>query len=104
MDHDIWADRLLYDDGEWVTWSDLDEFERHESWGQRKSDINLELIPYFENLLSLAQTYHLDTGRHLSVYGDIGELYAAIMFGLELHKLYQKLKGQHFYHLIRIAA
>ncbi|WP_259665659.1 hypothetical protein [Rhizobium binae] len=39
-------------------------------------------IPYFEELLSLAESYHLQTGRHLNVYGDIGELFGAIIFGI----------------------
>ncbi len=31
---------------------------------------------------------HLQTGLHLQVYGDIGELFAAITHGVKLHKNY----------------
>jgi len=35
--------------------------------------------------LSLAESYHFTTGLHLSVYGDIGELFGAITHGIKLH-------------------
>lgn len=46
------------------------------------------MIPYFEDLISLAESYHLETGLHLSVYGDIGELFGAITYGIKLNKTY----------------
>lgn len=45
-------------------------------------------IPYFEDLTSLAESYHLETGLHLSVYGDIGELFGAITYGIKLNRTY----------------
>ncbi|MBB4193044.1 hypothetical protein GGE45_001629 [Rhizobium aethiopicum] len=38
--------------------------------------------------MSLAESYHLETGRHLNVYGDIGELFGAITYGIKLNKSY----------------
>ncbi|WP_223215867.1 hypothetical protein [Rhizobium herbae] len=38
--------------------------------------------------MSLAESYHLETGRHLDVYGDIGELFGAITYGIRLNKNY----------------
>lgn len=38
--------------------------------------------------MSLAESYHLETGRHLDVYGDIGELFGAITYGIKLNKNY----------------
>jgi hypothetical protein len=46
------------------------------------------MIPYFQDLLSMAESYHAETGRHLNVYGDIGELYGAITYGIKLNKNY----------------
>ena len=68
-----WSDRAFYDDGEWVTWSDIDEQLRHKEWGAKYPNAIRSMIPYFEDLISLAESYHLETGLHLSVYGDIGE-------------------------------
>ena len=39
-----------------------------------------------DRLVALARSYHASTGRHLSVYGEIGELYAATRLGLRLHR------------------
>ena len=88
MEDDIWADRAFYDDGEWVHWSEIEEQVRFKEWGAKYPNARKSLIPYFEELLSLAEGYHMETGLHLNVYGDIGELYGAITHGLKLHKTY----------------
>lgn len=88
MEDGIWADRAFYDDGEWVHWSEIEEQVRFKEWGVKYPNARKSLIPYFEELLSLAEGYHLETGLHLNVYGDIGELYGAITHGLKLHKTY----------------
>ena len=46
------------------------------------------MIPYFEQLISLEECYYHDTGNHLQVYGDIGELFGAITLGIKLHANY----------------
>lgn len=38
--------------------------------------------------MSLAESYHVETGGHLNVYGDIGELFGAITYGIKLNKNY----------------
>lgn len=83
-----WSDRAFYDDGEWVSWSDIDEQLRHKEWGAKYPNAIRSMIPYFEDLISLAESYHLETGLHLSVYGDIGELFGAITYGIKLNKTY----------------
>ncbi|MDK4732071.1 hypothetical protein [Rhizobium sp. CNPSo 3490] len=54
--------------------------------GAPNTNSDTSLIPYFEELLSLAESCHLQTRRHLNVYGDIGELFGAITYGLKLYK------------------
>ncbi|WP_239024855.1 hypothetical protein [Sphingomonas corticis] len=39
-------------------------------------------------LIETAREYHELTGRHLQVYGDIGELFGVITHGLKLHRNY----------------
>ncbi|MBP2449145.1 hypothetical protein [Rhizobium leguminosarum] len=36
----------------------------------------------------MAEGYHRETGRHLDVYGVIGELFGAITYGIKLNKNY----------------
>ena len=90
MDTIDWSDRAFYDDGEWVSWSEIDEQLRYKEWGAKYPNANRSMIPYFEDLISLAESYHRETGLHLAVYGDIGELFGAITYGIKLNKTYAR--------------
>lgn len=79
-------------DGEWVfpfeeSNSELDrlEYEAQLKWDYPRA-IDIKLIPHLHALLEIAESYFEDTGRHLNVFGDIGELYGAIMYGIRLYK------------------
>ncbi len=85
-----WGDRAFYDDGEWVTWTEIDDHLRNQEWSAKYPNAERAMIPYFEDLLSLAERYHHKTGLHLSVYGDIGELFGAITYGIRLNRIYAK--------------
>jgi len=78
----------FWDDGEWVTWDEIDEQIRYKEWRARYPNADLSLVSIFESLICTAQSYHELTGRHLQVYGDIGELYGVITHGLKLHRIY----------------
>lgn len=84
-------------DGEWIAPYDEDnefgsELERLEHEAQVKWDYphasDYDLIQYLEDLLQIAEDYNRQTGRHLNVYGDIGELYGAVVYGIRLNRLY----------------
>lgn len=78
----------FWDDGEWITWDEINEQIQYKEWRARYPNADLTLVAVFENLLETAQSYHELTGRHLQVYGDIGELYGVITHGLKLHRNY----------------
>lgn len=78
----------FWDDGEWITWDEINEQIQYKEWRARYPNADLSLVSVFENLLETAQSYHELTGRHLQVYGDIGELYGVITHGLKLHRNY----------------
>ena len=83
---DFGPHNAIWDDGEWVSWTEItSHLERLELEAQYPN-ANIDLIPLFNDMLELAQCYHLQTGKHLSIYGDIGELFGAIHFGIKLHK------------------
>lgn len=78
----------IWDDGEWTSWHSINsELERRELQA-RFPNADVSLIPIFEELLFLAEQYHQATGKHLQVYGDIGELFGAITYGIKLHENY----------------
>jgi hypothetical protein len=92
-------DNAYWDDGEWISWEDvssadiddyshLSRLEYEARLRERYPKADITLIPYFEALLKLAENYYLDTGRHLQVYGDIGELFGAIAYGIKLNRNY----------------
>ena len=78
----------IWDDGEWVGWHEIEQQIRYKEWGAKYPNADRSLIPVFEALLSVAEDYHLATGSHLQVYGDIGELFASITYGVQLHRNY----------------
>lgn len=81
-------DNAIWDDGEWIGWDEINEQIEHKEWRARYPDADLSVVSIFESLISTAAEYHALTGRHLQVYGDIGELYGVITHGLRLHRNY----------------
>ena len=82
------SDDGIWDDGEWVSWHDINEQIRYQEWRAKYPNADLSLVPIFEHLISVAEQYHTATGRHLQVYGDIGELFGAITYGIKPHRNY----------------
>lgn len=81
-------DNAIYDDGEWITWEEINSHLERLEFEARFPDLDVDLVPIFKNLLRTAQDYYELTGLHLQVYGDLGELYGAITYGLKLHRNY----------------
>lgn len=45
-----------------------------------------ELVMIFESMVESAMSYHALTGRYLQIWGELGELYAEIKYGIKRHK------------------
>lgn len=93
-------DNAIYDDGEWITWTEINSHLERLEFEHRFPHLDVDLVPIFQDLLSVAQDYHVLTGSHLQVYGDLGELYGAVTHGLKLHRNYAQGSdgkiGNHF--------
>lgn len=63
-------------------WQPLDEKELPEAGPQEYP----ELVEIFESLVNSAKSYHALTGRYLQIWGELGELYAEIKYGIKRHK------------------
>lgn len=84
---DTWNDdNAAYDDGEWITWTEINSHLDRLEFQHRYPHLDVNLVPIFQDLLAVAQDYHGLTGSHLQVYGDLGELYGAVMHGIKLHR------------------
>lgn len=66
----------IWDDGEWISWDYINQ-----QIDDRQPEGGL-----LEDLIIVAKEYFEDTGRHLPIYGEIGEYYAARRFGIDLHE------------------
>ena len=98
---DMWnEDNAIYDDGEWITWTEINTHLARLEFEARFPNLDVDLVPIFQDLLAVAQNYYELTGNHLQVYGDLGELYGAITHGLKLHRNYAQGSdgkiGNHF--------
>lgn len=81
-------DNAIYDDGEWITWTEINSHLARLEFEAQYPDLDVALVPIFQKLLAVAESYHDLTGSHLQVYGDLGELYGAITHGIKLHRNY----------------
>lgn len=94
------SENAVWDDGEWVSWDEINQQIEYKEWRVRYPNADLSLVPIFESLIETAESYFHLTGRHLQVYGDIGELYGAITHGIKLHRNYAQGSdgrlGNHF--------
>lgn len=76
----------IWDDGEWISWDyinrQIEESENREAfagWDETKAGL-------LEDLVSTARNYYESTGRHLQIFGELGELYAELKYGLVRHR------------------
>jgi len=90
-------DNAFWIDGEWISWDVIDdleetsysrlvELERDAELRFQFPKANPALVPIFLDLLANAEDYFTKTGSHLNIYGQIGELYGAVQYGITLHK------------------
>lgn len=80
--------RAFWDDGEWVSWDEINEQIEYKEWRAKYPNANLSLVGIFNDLLSTAWNYYAETGKHLHIYGDIGELFGVITHGIVLNRNY----------------
>ena len=82
------------------TWTETNTHLARLESEARFPNLDVDLVPIVQDLLAIAQNYYELTGRHLQVYGDLGELYGAITHGLKLHRNYAQGSdgkiGNHF--------
>lgn len=86
----------IWDDGEWIRWEWINEQledEPEEDVCSIEPVSSREGFPFsilkqieiFNDLVECATRHHENTGRYLQVWGELGEIYAEIKFGLRRH-------------------
>ena len=79
------AEEGIWDDGEWISWEWINQQLADQELQAEYPEASLDVIQVFEVLVTAAQDYHAATGRYLQIWGELGELYAEIKFGIERH-------------------
>jgi hypothetical protein len=76
----------IYDDGEWISWHYINGYLADQELKEDFPKANLEVVKIFQDLVDRAQAYHQITARYLQIWGELGELYAEIKYGVVRHK------------------
>lgn len=76
----------IWDDGEWISWDYINGQVYEQDRNAQFPPASRELLDMFERLVEVAINYKDLTGRYLPLFGELGELYAEIRFGIKRHR------------------
>lgn len=76
----------IWDDGEWISWDWINDQIHERELREQYPNASPQLVQIFEELVTVAMDYRCVTGRYLPVFGELGELFAEITFGIKRHK------------------
>jgi len=76
----------IYDDGEWISWEWINGQIYKQEVQEAYPQVEPELAMLFEDLVENARSYYELTGRYLQIWGELGELYAEVKYGIKRHK------------------
>lgn len=76
----------IWDDGEWISWDEINHQLYKQELKQQYPATSPEMAMVFEDLVNVAAEYKSLTGRYLQIWGELGELYAEIQYGIQRHK------------------
>jgi hypothetical protein len=75
----------IWDDGEWVSWNWINGQLHDQELRKEFPEADIEIVRVFEDLVASASNYKALTGRYLQIWGELGELYAELKFGIRRH-------------------
>lgn len=75
----------IWDDGEWISWDYINGQIHDEELRAEFPQASLDVVQVFEELVQAASSYKHVTDRYLQIWGELGELYAEIKFGVRRH-------------------
>jgi hypothetical protein len=75
----------IWDEGEWISWDWINEQLEQQELREEFPDASIEVARIFKDLVEIAQRYHGETGRYLQIWGELGELYAEVKYGMRRH-------------------
>lgn len=76
----------IWDDGEWVSWDYINQQLYEQEVREAFPETDPALVMVFEDLVRAAADYKELTGRYLQIWGELGEVFAEIRYGIKRHK------------------
>lgn len=76
----------IWDDGEWVSWEYINGQLHKNEICEEYPNADPDIAMLFEDLVSVAAEYKALTGRYLQIWGELGEVYAEVKYGIKRHK------------------
>ncbi len=76
----------IYDDGEWVSWEWINDEIFKRDMAEKYPEADPAVAQIFIDLVEVARNYCGVTGRYLQIWGELGELYAEIVYGIVRHR------------------
>jgi hypothetical protein len=76
----------IWDDGEWVSWDWINGQLYRQELAENYPEGDPVVVEVFERLVEAAADYKGATGNYLQIWGELGELYAEVKFGLKRHR------------------
>ena len=88
------SSNAIWDDGEWISWDEINRhISKHDGVASLETETSStasisEKLERLDDLLSEARDLDADGKREQIDFGEIGELYAEIRYGLKRHRKY----------------
>lgn len=76
----------IYDDGEWVSWGWLNGQIHTQELREKFPNSSPEVAEVLEELIYTCRDYFELTGRYLQIWGELGELYSEVLYGIKRHR------------------
>ncbi len=88
MHHDGYSSEQIADAAAcgYNPWEWGPDYEDDEELPASCPQVDPELAMIFESLVDNARSYHELAGRYLQIWGELGELYAEVKYGIKRHK------------------
>jgi len=76
----------VWDDGEWISWDWINGQLHDQELRREFPKADPQLVEVFHSIVDAAAQYREATGSYLQIWGELGELYAEIKYGLKRHR------------------
>jgi hypothetical protein len=78
----------IWDDGEWISWNYINGHLEDRELRAQFPKADPAVVRVFIDLLEDGARYHALTGRYLEIWGELGELFVELKYGLRRHRLH----------------